>query len=205
MGAWWSLLVRTETLTRSRQSVPTSSHWRPNHCLPQMAQCCHAVTSPNLSTHSRRWSTPTQTMHTSKNRPMKAHTPRRQMQITAKDCCGWWDGPSPEPIKESGSCGDSEGPQCMFQWQTDESHQTLWHIQGWLAEEQSQAKRDKRGRTREISSPRWDQHSAHHIESIPVTWLDKGKLDRIPGWENLGLQQRFRQADFYLSGRPHKK
>ena len=43
-----------------------------------------AVTSPDLSTHSRRWSPPTRTMQTSKNSPMTAHTPRHQLQIIAK-------------------------------------------------------------------------------------------------------------------------
>ena len=43
-----------------------------------------SVTSPNLSIHSRIWSPPTQTMHTSKNSQMKAHTLRHHLQIIAK-------------------------------------------------------------------------------------------------------------------------
>lgn len=76
------VLARSNRDIDQKQAVGTYEFTlTPDHCLPQMAQCCYAVTCPNLSTHSRRWSRPTQTMQNSR---MKAHTPQHKMQIIAK-------------------------------------------------------------------------------------------------------------------------
>ena len=107
-----------------------------------------------------------------------------------QNCYGWWDGPSPEVIKESGSCGDSEDASVCF-------NDTLMNITRHFDEVIVVL---NRYRTDSLKN-----RTRQYIESIPVTWSDKGKFDRIPGWENLGLQQRFTQVDYYLSGKPQKK
>jgi len=102
-----------------------------------------------------------------------------------KDCCGWWDGPSQKLSKKAAAVVTVKDLSVCFNdrlMNLTRYFDEVIVVFDSLKNRTRQKRRKGKEGPRAVSSPRWDQHSAHQIESIPL-------YVQRQIWHNIWLRQ----------------